>query len=199
MSVELNSLGNVSRQFESGEQGAAAIGYDVMGGTSYGMYQFSSRYGTIASFIHYLQKKAPDIAHKLQHAGKSNTGSTRGVMPAVWQEIARTEPKRFAQLQHDFAVEYYYLPIAKGFQNTIPRHKAINELLFSTAIHHGVQGATSIIKQAYKRYQNDTKQFIREVYALRKQHFMTSTASVKMAVHSRLMKEMNTILDLYAS
>ena len=37
------AVGHLSARFESGKEGAAAIGYDGHGGTSYGKYQISSR------------------------------------------------------------------------------------------------------------------------------------------------------------
>lgn len=189
----------MSRQFESGTRGVSAIGYDSVGGTSYGMYQFSSRQGTIDSFIQYLYSKAPELAQRLQNAGKSNTGSTQGNMPSVWRDIAHEFPEQFALLQQEFAVTQYYLPIAEGFKQDIPQHKAIRELLFSTAIHHGVQGAVSIIQQALHDTDTDTVEFIRKVYALRKEQFSSSNPSTRVAVQQRLTQEMNTILALYAS
>lgn len=170
-----------------------------MGGTSYGIYQFSSKQGTISSFIRYLQHHAKDIAEQLEKAGVSNTGSTKGSMPIVWQNIAKKESERFAHLQHAFAVEYYYTPIATDFSNSIPKHRALDELLFSTAIQHGVQGASSIIQQALPRKEQSIESFIRTVYSLRKEQFRSSTKAVQTAVHNRLTQEMNTILNLYIS
>ncbi|MDE7468871.1 MAG: hypothetical protein K2M30_01110 [Desulfovibrionaceae bacterium] len=187
----------MSRHFESGTEGISAIGYDSIGGTSYGMYQFSSRQGTVDLFIRYLYQKAPDIADELYNAGKSNTGSVEGTMPSVWRKIADESPERFAQLQQDFAINYYYIPIAEGFKGEIPQNQAMQEVLFSTAIHHGVQGATSIIQQALQPEYNEPTEFIRRVYTLRKKQFSSSTPSIRTAVHQRLTQEMDTILALY--
>ena len=187
----------MSRQFESGEQGVSAIGYDIVGGTSYGMYQFSSKQGTLDAFIQYLYNKAPDLAYLLQNAGNANTGSTKGKMPFVWKQIAKEYPERFADLQHTFAIEYYYRPVAEDWKNNVPQHKAIRELLFSTAIQHGVQGANAIIQQALKTQSSSPIDFIQAVYTLRKQQFSSSTHITRVAVQKRLNQEMEAILKLY--
>ncbi|MBA4357411.1 MAG: hypothetical protein C0405_06760, partial [Desulfovibrio sp.] len=48
---DTKGLGSMAALFESGDKGAAAIGYDRTGGTSYGTFQISSRAGTMNRFL----------------------------------------------------------------------------------------------------------------------------------------------------
>ncbi len=62
-------VGALSAKFESGSAGVAAIGYDRVGGTSYGKYQIASKPGTMDRFLSYLDKNAPAWAERLRSAG----------------------------------------------------------------------------------------------------------------------------------
>lgn len=73
--------GRLSARYESGSRGAAAVGYDRNGGTSYGTYQISSRQGTFARFLAFLDGEEPALADRLRRAGPADTGGTRGPFP----------------------------------------------------------------------------------------------------------------------
>lgn len=210
-------LGNLAAKFESGDEGIAAIGYDRKGGTSYGKYQISSRAGTMKNFIAYLQEKAPDLAQRLASAGPANTGGRNGKMPAVWRQIAAEDSQRFENLQSDFIRTSHFEPalssIAEstgvGF-NSMP--KALQEVLFSTAVQHGPAGAVRIVNRALnavgsnklqKIQESKTeqalqagRQLIQQIYALRAGQFSSSTARVQAAVRNRLRNEMHEALQM---
>jgi len=192
-------IGALSAHFESGEKGPAAIGYDDNGGTCYGTYQISSRAGTMKVFIDYLSEQAPDLASKLKAAGPANTGSRSGNMPEVWKKITAADPDRFGKLQYDFIEKTHYLPalqeifgrtgvdISKG-----PR--ALQEVLWSTAVQHGSKNAVKIFSKAIDRAQgkNDgikIAQLIGSVYDMRAGQFGSSGSSVGAAVRSRFREE----------
>jgi hypothetical protein len=75
-------LGSLAAKFESGDKGAAAIGFDRTGGTSYGKYQISSKAGTMNRFLNFLAEREPAWAQRLRGSGPANTGSVQGRMPA---------------------------------------------------------------------------------------------------------------------
>ena len=103
-------LGELSRYFESGTDGVGAIGFDRMGGTSYGMFQLSSAQGVVKDFINFLSDKNPEWASRLATAGPANTGSTSGGMPDAWREIAKSAPQAFEKLQSEFVQGSHYQP-----------------------------------------------------------------------------------------
>ncbi|MFW5488526.1 MAG: hypothetical protein ACNI3A_08955 [Desulfovibrio sp.] len=198
-------LGQLAEQFESSSD-AGAIGYDRMGGTSYGLFQMSSTQGVVKDFIHFLSDKNPEWAGKLASAGPANTGSTTGGMPDAWREIAKSNPETFSKLQNEFVQGSHYQPAlekvltAMGMdEGSIP--PAVKEVLFSTAIQHGAGGASSIFEKALTMLgdaqgQTDAgtgegmfKQLIDKVYDLRAGQFGSSTKSVQNAVTSRFGRE----------
>jgi hypothetical protein len=148
-----DDLGGLSAQFESGEEGIAAIGYDRHGGTSYGKYQISSRAGTMDRFLDFARQAAPDIASRLEAAGPANTGGKNGEMPRVWREIAQEDPARFEALQERFIHESHYAPALQAVSRAAGLDKgalspALREVLWSTAVQHGPAGATRIFARA---------------------------------------------------
>ncbi|MGO9022237.1 MAG: hypothetical protein ACLQVJ_28195 [Syntrophobacteraceae bacterium] len=192
-------IGVLSAHFESGEKGPGVIGYDPNGGTSYGTYQISSRAGTMKLFIDYLSDQAPDLANKLKAAGSANTGNTSGKMPAVWKKVATHDPVRFAKLQYDFIEKSHYQPAVQEISDRTgldisKAPRALQEVLWSTAVQHGPNGAAKIFTKAIKRTQakNDgvkIAQLIGSIYDMRATQFGSSGPGVRAAARSRFREE----------
>ncbi len=208
-----STLGGLSARFESGNGGVAAIGYDPVGGTSYGTYQIASRPGTMDRFLQFLDKAEPTWAARLRAAGPANTGSTSGGMPTVWKAIAAEHPQRFERLQRQFIEETHYEPARQAiFERTgfdvAKAPKAVAEALWSTAVQHGPAGAARLFSTALnemrtsKVWQNreghpeGIQELLRRVYAARGADFESSPASVRNAVLSRLSQEHQLALAL---
>lgn len=177
-------IGALSAHFESGEKGPGVVGYDYNGGTSYGTYQISSRAGTMKLFIDYLSEQAPDLAAKLKAAGPANTGSRHGKMPEVWEKITAANPDRFSKLQYDFIEKSHYLPALKEISERTgldisKSPRALQEVLWSTAVQHGPHGAVKIFNKAIGRAQTKNggvkvAQLIGSVYDMRAGQFGSS-------------------------
>lgn len=203
------TLGDLSRRFESGNLGPAAIGYDPVGGTSYGLYQIASRVGSMDAFIDYCHDKAPDIAVKLSAAGPANTGGREGKMPDAWRAIAEAGPKRFADLQRDFIRDSHYLPAARGVEDKTglslaQMSPALKEVLWSTAVQHGPQGATRIFASSVEHAREmklTGKTFEAEVidaiYDLRADRFGSQPPRIQAAVRDRFEKERDLALLMH--
>lgn len=197
--------GVLAARFESANS-ADAIGYDRRGGTCYGIYQLSSRMGTMGEFIEYIQDKAPDIAQRLQQAGPANTGGRSGDMPKEWKRLNQEYGSKFADLQHEFIHDKFYVPAARGVQsrtglqmdNASP---ALREVLWSTAVQHGVHGAMNIFQRAaeaveYTKTDNPDREMIQAVYHERGRRFTGSSEAVRTAVHNRFDQEMRMALAM---
>jgi hypothetical protein len=192
-------IGVLSAHFESSEKGPAAIGYDYNGGTSYGTYQISSRAGTMKHFIDYLSEQAPDIANKLKGAGPANTGTMTGKMPTAWKKVATQDPVRFSKLQYDFIEKSHYQPAVQLISDRTgldisKAPRALQEVLWSTAVQHGPNGAAKIFTKAVKRTQGKNggvqiAQLIGSVYDMRAGQFGSSVSNVRAAVRSRFKEE----------
>ena len=201
-SADAERLGSLSARFESGKD-IAAIGYDRVGGTSYGKYQIASKPGSMDGFIQFLDKEAPDIAKELRAAGPANTGGRKGKMPEVWAQIAAREPDRFANLQEGYIRDSHYEPAleavrAAGF-NTDEFSPALKEGLWSTSVQHGPNSAAKIFIRAAEKAdpaQIREKDLIKGVYARRAGQFGSSTDAVRAAVHNRLREEQSLALAM---
>lgn len=202
-SPDEEKLGLLSARFESGSDGIAAIGYDRVGGTSYGKYQIASKPGSMDNFLQFLDGAAPDLSAKLRAAGPADTGGRKGAMPTVWREIAEQEPDRFTALQEQFIHNTHYKPALEAVRqagfNTDEFSPALKEVLWSTSVQHGPTGAARIFIRAAE--QADTshtkeKDLIRSVYANRAGQFKSSTDAVRASVQQRLQQEQNLALAM---
>ena len=199
--------GNLSAKFESGSKGVAAIGYDRVGGTSYGKYQIASKTGTMDKFIQFLKEKAPEIANKLLGSGPADTGSKKGEMPDIWKQLADADPSGFEKLQHDFIQGSHYDPAAKMIlektgidMNSLPA--PVREVLWSTSVQHGPTGASRLIAKAIDKLaaNAESKGFpsdlVKEIYGERKGQFSSSTERVQKSVANRFNQEQNMVLSM---
>ncbi len=192
-------IGALSAHFESGENGPKVVGYDSRGGTSYGTYQISSKAGTMKRFIDYLSERAPDLAAKLKDAGPANTGSSSGKMPEAWKKIAAEDTSRFSRLQYDFIEKSHYLPALQEISertglDVSKAPRALQEVLWSTAVQHGPSGAAKIFSKALGHAQSKggavkTSQLIDSVYSIRAGQFGSSEPEIAVAVRSRFKEE----------
>lgn len=198
--------GELSARFESGGS-VATIGYDRVGGTSYGKYQIASRPGTMDRFLDYLDKNAPEWGERLRRAGFADTGSKTGAMPSEWKAIAAEDSARFEELQHDFIAGETYRPARNmildrtglDFDNAPP---ALREVLWSTSVQHGATGAARIFSKAIDRFVSNGQDedfnatLIKGVYDTRKDQFSSSTSRVRQAVVSRMDTEKQLALNM---
>jgi hypothetical protein len=191
-------LGSLSAQFESGEAGIAAIGYDGQGGTSYGQYQISSRAGTMSDFLDFLDERAPEWAKELRAAGPTNTGGRGGSMPREWRRIAAEHPDRFAALQRAFIERTHYQPALEEIREKTgvdigSQPKALREVLWSTAVQHGAKGAAKLFCKVIDKSEGagtlSAQKMIDDLYSARGDQFGGSTAGVRAAVRNRFQEE----------
>ncbi len=214
--TDAEQLGTLAARFESGSDGIAAIGYDRHGGTSYGKFQLSSRAGSMRGFIDFMKKEEPEWAARLDRAGASNTGSKRGRMPEVWQQLAQENPGRFEDLQDRYIRTSHFMPAVEAVAQKTgvafdDMPSSFKEVLFSTAVQHGPAGAARIVsramtgldqgkldpeKNAPEVLQKAGETLIRRIYALRSGQFGSSTAAVQSAVKNRLREEMGMALSM---
>ncbi len=207
--LNFSGLGSLSKRFESGSAGMSAIGYDRTGGTSYGSYQIASKVGSMENFLQMAEREAPDIAKKLRDAGPANTGSRSGGMPDMWRKLAQEEPERLGALQKQFIHETHYEPalnkIAANTNIDVNNiSKAMQEVVFSTAVQHGPTGASRIFSRAADRAGNSNaenfeKKLIDHVYQIRSGQFGTSTAAVQSSVKNRMHHEKSLALNMLKS
>jgi len=141
--------GQLAARFESGADGAASVGHTPKAGTSYGTFQIASGTPTYSNFLRYLKDRAPDLHNRLSGHGPANTGSTSGSVPEEWRRIAEENPRRFEALQYDFILNSHYRPAVREIftltgVDVSALSPATREVLWSSAVQHGVGGAAAI-------------------------------------------------------
>lgn len=201
-----DGLGRLAARFESGAAGVEAIGYDPAGGTSYGMYQIASRTGTMARFLDFLELHEPRWAARLRAAGPANTGSTGGAMPKVWRSLAKENPERFAQLQQAFIRATHYEPARQAVQDAtgldVKRaSRAIQEVLWSTAVQHGPGRAAEMFIRAVKEQSRvggalNEAVLIRSIYKNRSRSTQGLEGPLREALLSRFWEEQGMALAM---
>lgn len=197
--------GVLAARFESTSR-PDAIGYDRRGGTCYGTYQLSSRMGGLENFLKFLDSEAPDWAERLRGAGPANTKGRGGSMPAEWKRIHREDPDTFAALQHDFAQKAYYDPAARLVKQRTgidpeQASAAMREVIWSTAVQHGVHGAANVFQRALDTASAGNtslreSDLIQAIYNERKSRFTGSSPAIQSAVQNRFDQEMQLALAL---
>lgn len=186
-------VGAMSAKYESGTRGSGAIGYDRVGGTSYGKYQIASATGTFDDFLTWLdtQPGGAEVAERLRAAGSANTGTTDGKVPTEWKKLVKEG--LMGDLEHEFIKATHYDPALEkinnnDFINKINSSKAFQDVLWSTAVQHGSSRAAEIFNRAYHPKLAD-EDIIREIYKDRSTRFRGSNSRVQQSVWSRFSNE----------
>ena len=186
--------GDFSARYESGTAGSAAIGYDKTGGTSYGKWQLSSKQGSLAGFLNWLDAQGGDAAAtaaRLRAAGPADTGSRQGAMPEAWKKEAQANAE-FERWQREYVRGTFYEPAAQslpgGAAALASASPAVREMIWSTAVQHGAGGAKDIFQKSWRDGMTDAD-FIRATYAERATRFGSSDPEVRASVQRRLAEE----------
>jgi len=200
-------LGAVAEKYESGGRGSATVGWDKVGGTSYGKKQISSKAGAMTDFLKFLDKTGKgDVAKKLREAGiEKDTGSTSGKAVDAWKEVVASGA--LGNSENEWLGQGYQTALKglkdQSLQSRISGSRALQEMLFSTAVQHGPYGAQKIMNSVFKPGMTD-EQLVKAVYAERgaeggKKHFGNSTAAVQAGVVNRFGNEEKDIMALLKS
>lgn len=200
-----NELGALSAKFESAKLGSLAIGFDGTGGTSYGKYQIATRTGTFNRFLKFAASAGGDgteVAKRLQNAGDPDTGGKNGSVPNEWKKLVMEG--KMGDLEHKFIKATHYDPAFGGLnpelRSMVEKSKALQDVLWSTAVQHGPAGAKSIFNSAFAQAGSapTPDQIIKLVYGHRGNKFPSSTAAIQSSVKSRFRTEAAMALAMLA-
>lgn len=201
-----DDIGWVTRKFESIND-PGLVDWSDTDGTTYGMYQYSTKPGAYNNFLGYLDTNAPDIAKRLRNAGgPADTGSKHGAVPDMWRLIAKTEPERFRQLQENYARESYYKPLVNMLHSQIglnPKNIPLGlaNAIFSTAIQHGPTGGAKVFRYAHKASGDPTSanylsNLVKNLYRVRGTQFPSSAPNIRQSILNRFKKEEQIIQNM---
>lgn len=189
------ALGTLSSKYESsGNPGAISTGVGDVGGKSYGTYQLASKMGSVNKFMDYLKSTNPEYYNKL-HTAYTTGGIGFGTnFDNAWKQLATSDPKGFESAQHDYIKSRYYDKAAEKLKNAgldvSTKSKALQDVLWSTAVQHGVNGAVNLFKNA--GLTGSDADIINNVYNERSnvnKYFRRSSDAVKRGVQKRFENE----------
>ncbi len=117
---EYSSLGSTSAKYESNANpGTISNTPGDNGGKSYGAWQFSSKTGSLDSFINSLNQSNKDFYSKLTKA-KAKDGNKFGKnFDAAWTSISVSNKDEFLKLQQNSIKQNYYDTAAKALKYKI--------------------------------------------------------------------------------
>jgi murein DD-endopeptidase MepM/ murein hydrolase activator NlpD len=193
-------LGSMSEKYETGGRGSGTVGWDKVGGTSYGKYQIASKVGAMKDFLKFAEQSGRgDVAKKLRDAGaESDTGGTSGKSVDVWKQMAASG--ELGDLESQFIKQKSFDPAMSGLKDDdlrkrIEGNKALKEMMFSTSVQHGGGGAAGIMNKVYKKGMSD-EDLIKATYAERGTRFGGSTAEVQKSVKNRFVSEEKDVMAM---
>lgn len=197
-------LGVLSEKYESnGDPGAISTGSGDVGGKSYGVWQLSSNAGSVTSFLNWLSKENVDFYNTL-NAARIQDGNTFGVnFDNAWKSIAANNYDAFYQVQHKYIKLNYYDSLVKkltaaGAYDRLLSSFAVRNVLWSTAVQHGVSGAYGIISKFLNI--TDNLQFINAIYDERSKldvYFPGCSTDVLNGLATRFKNERNDAVNIY--
>ena len=170
------------------------------GGKSYGAWQFSSKTGSLDSFINSLKVNNTEFYEKLSGAKDNNKFGEN--FDTEWARVATSNKEEFLKLQHDCVKQDYYdnaaqdLKLKYGFDIS-QKSDALKESLFSTVVQHGVGGTSSLFSKI--NLNNSDGNIINDLYNERQKvntYFKSSSAQVKQSVYNRFTKEKQDMLSM---
>lgn len=198
-----NSLGFRAAKYESNlNPGEISNTPGDYGGKSYGAWQFSSKTGSLDSFINSLKDKNIELYSKFS-AAKAMDGNTFGRnFDAAWTSTALSNKSGFLSLQQSYVKENFYDKAAQAIKSRTgvdinTKSDAVKESLWSTAVQHGVGGATSIFSKL--NLNNSDANIINDLYNERQKvniYFRDSSAPIKQSVYNRFTREKQDMLNM---
>ncbi len=202
-SNKFTGLGSTSAKYESNvNPGTISNNSGDYGGKSYGAWQFSSKTGSLDSFINSLSTKDKEFYLKLSEA-KAKDGNRFGEnFDAAWSSIALNNKDKFLKLQQECIKQNYYDTAAQDLKSKYgfdisTKSNALKESLLSTAVQHGVGGTSSVFSKI--NLNNSDGNIINDLYNERQKvnvYFRDSSQAIKKSVYNRFTREKQEMIDM---
>lgn len=195
-----DGLGSLSAWYESGKRGTSAVGWDEGGGSSYGKYQLAYIPGTLKKFLLWCTVPFPSLYSALWplygSAGNRPSTANPSAFMAKWLELAKGQD--LPKAEHEFIAISHYDPAYSGMgenpRRMVDKYRAIQDVLWSTAVQHGPgaatasRGAVAIFNNSY-REGNTAEEFIDAVYTERGKYLGKLKQATRAAVLNRYNSE----------
>ena len=201
---EFSGMGFTAAKYESNlNPKAISNASGDIGGKSYGAWQFSSKTGSLDSFINSLKTSNKDFYSKLTKA-KAKDGNKFGEkFDATWTSITSSNKDEFLKLQQNSIKQNYYDVAALALKSKYGfdisnKSNALKESLLSTAVQHGVGGTLSVFSKI--NLNNSDDNIINDLYNERQKvnvYFKDSSAAIKQSVYNRFTREKQDMINMF--
>ncbi|WP_291633451.1 vgrg protein [Clostridium sp.] len=204
--TKFSALGLTAAKYESNvNPGTISNTTGDYGGKSYGAWQFSSKTGSLDSFISSLNVNNKEFYLKLSDAKAKDGNKFGGNFDASWTNIAISNNDKFLKLQQDYIKQNYYDTAAQTLKSKYgfdisEKSDALKESLLSTVVQHGVGGALSVFSKI--NLNNSDGNIINDLYNERQKvsvYFRNSSQSVQQSVYNRFTREKQDMLNMLNS
>ncbi|MBD5638733.1 vgrg protein [Clostridium botulinum] len=198
-----SSLGIHASKYESNlNPGEISDDPGDYGGKSYGAWQFSSRTGSLDSFINSLKGNNNDMYYKLTYAKAKDNNTFGENFDAAWKSISSQNKDRFLKVQQNYVKVNFYDTVAQSLKSRFDfdvskKSNALKESLWSTVVQHGVGGATSIFSKL--NLNNSDSNIINDLYNERQNvnlYFRSSSPEIRQSVYNRFTREKQDMLSM---
>lgn len=194
-------LGDLSERYESGNRGSEAVGWDRGGWLSLGRYQIAQKPVTgMRAYLAFCHVEYPAIWEALAPLYKSippDRSAMRSAFAVKWIVLARSgalEDSEWAFIKKshfDRAMERLNPPV----RDAVTRSKALQQVMWSTAVQHGTKHGPAIFNANYDARDNKPT-FITKIYRDRSRRFGKFSAAVRRAVMNRFASEKRMAIKL---
>ena len=181
-----DTISNGTKLVESNNKGISTVGYDKVGGNSYGDFQINSR--MMPAFVNSIKTKDPELFGLLTSVADWNNEGAKNFWKTITSnpEIAQ----KLTQYQNGFVKEQYWdIPFnqltnkEKAILNSDP---ALQQYFFDTMIQHGAgKNGISIFRNSLEG-STSTDSIIQKMIEDRKTRFKGSTPNVQQGAINRV-------------
>lgn len=209
--ISNSQLGYISAREESnGDPGAVGLNPNDKGGASFGVWQLSSKMGSVDEFLDFIKNKNSEIYVILTEAKKQDKNTFGENFIEKWKEVADNYYDTFYELQRSFIKRNYF----DSFSTLVKKNNlnidylldfnSTSNMIWSTSVQHGADGAVNIFKKI--PLATNIEDIIAKVYEERlniiaKSYPPNSTnpgvVSLYNGIKNRLENEKNEILRIY--
>jgi len=151
-----NTYGQLCAQFESDTNPYAYDASDPYGGNVFGAFQMSA--GHAVAYAQGLQENSnatyAKYGDQLMAAYKKDGSKCTKNFAKAWKSIFPNDSANYLGTQYTYVKKAYYKPAAAAWESAIKGFKAssystaLKNVIFSTAVQHGVTGSTSVFTRA---------------------------------------------------
>lgn len=152
--ISNSQLGYISAREESnGNPGIVAQNPNDKGGASFGVWQLSSKMGSVDEFLKFIQNKNSTIFSKLTDAKNRDNGKFSDNFINEWKSVADQYYDEFYELQRLFIKQDYYDAVIKMANKnnmnleSFLDYNSTSNMIWSTSVQHGPGGTVNILKK----------------------------------------------------